>query len=48
MNGGDVIFLGVGFGFDLVSCGNGCDDNFGVGLGRLDDGRRPDGRVSRR
>lgn len=47
MDGGDVVFLGVGGGFDLVSCGNSCDDNFRVGLSGLDDGRRPDGRVSR-
>ena len=43
VDGGDVIFLGVGVGFGLVSCGNGCNDDFRVGFGRMDDSCRSDG-----
>ena len=31
------MFPGVGARFDLIPCGNGCNDDFGVGLGGLDD-----------
>ena len=37
---GDVPFPGVSAGFDLVPCRNGRNDDFRVGLGRLDDSRR--------
>lgn len=37
MDGGDVMFPGVGASFDLISRGNSCNDDFRVGLGGLDD-----------
>ncbi len=42
MDGRNVPFPGVGAGFDLVSCGNGCNDDFRMRPGRLDDSRGPD------
>ena len=37
MDDGDVMFPGVSASFDVVSCGNGGNDDFWVGFGRLDD-----------
>ena len=43
VHGGDVVFPGVGACFDVISSCYGCDDDFAVGFGRLDDCCGPSG-----